>query len=129
MSWRINSRRWVALGAASIIVCCTQAFSQDRFSDFPSFKMTRGTVDSDGLPTSEAKLCLLKPADICFQMPSKKINPSDSVVYEFGLNARSERLALPGGGSFIFFSSQFSEEEAARWIGLLFCDTKQMARS
>jgi hypothetical protein len=108
MFWRINSRGWAVLGAVSITICCTHAFSQNRFSDFPSFKMIQGAADSDGLPTSGAKLCLLKPADVCFQMPSRKINPRDSAVYEFGLNPRSERLPLSGGGSFIFFSSQFS---------------------
>ena len=97
-----------ALGVISFAGCCTHAFSQNRFSDFPNFKMIRGEVDLEGLPTSGAKLCLLKPAGICFRMPSRKINPSDSAVYEFGLHPRSERLPLSGGGSFIFFSSQFA---------------------
>jgi hypothetical protein len=79
-----------------------------RSTDFPSFKLLPGATDSDGLPTAGAKLCLAKPARACFQMPSKKDETSASVVYEFGLSPLSERLPLPGGGSFILFSSEFS---------------------
>jgi len=79
-----------------------------RSTDFPSFTLLPGATDSDGLPTSGAKLCLTKPAGLCFQMPSEKEGTSDSVVYEFGLRPLSEHLPLPGGGSLIFFSSQFS---------------------
>jgi hypothetical protein len=32
--------------------------------------LIQGNVDSDGLPTSGARLCLLKPENLCYQMPS-----------------------------------------------------------
>ncbi|NYF91327.1 hypothetical protein RBB79_17020 [Tunturiibacter empetritectus] len=83
-----------------------QSSIKARPTDFPSFTVFPGAADSDGLPTSGAKLCLLKPAGVCFQMPSHRA--SDSVEYEFGLDPRSEILSLPGGGSLVFFSSQFS---------------------
>jgi hypothetical protein len=41
-------------------------------------------------------------------MPSERPNVSDSLVYEFGLEPRSEQLPLLDGGSFVFFWSQFS---------------------
>jgi hypothetical protein len=98
----------VVFGAVSVAVCCAQSFSPNGFADFPRFNMIQGATDSDGLPTSGAKLCLVKPEGICFQMPPRRPNASDSVVYEFGLDPRSERLPLSGGGSFVFLSSQFS---------------------
>ncbi|MBB5340336.1 hypothetical protein [Tunturiibacter gelidoferens] len=83
-----------------------RSYSQAIHTDFPRFTVFRGAADSDGLPTSGAKLCLLKPAGVCFEMPSHRA--SDSVEYEFGLDPRSESLPLAGGGSLVFFSSQFS---------------------
>jgi hypothetical protein len=41
-------------------------------------------------------------------MPSNTGYSSGSVVYNYGLDARSERLSLNTGGSFVFFSAQFS---------------------
>ena len=77
-------------------------------AEFPPFKVIQGNVDSDGLPTSGAKLCLLKPADFCYQMPSNSGYSSGAVTYDYGINPHSERLPLKGGGSIVLFSAQFS---------------------
>lgn len=76
--------------------------------DFPRFILIQGNIDSDGLPVSGAKLCLLKPRDSCYSMPSNSAYWSGSVVYNYGLDPRSERLPLKGGGSLVFFSARFS---------------------
>jgi len=105
---RISGFLWVAYGLFSLSVCCAQSVSAGRFTDFPSFKTIQGATDSDGFPISGAKLCLVESVGTCYQMPPERPSSSDSVVYEFGLEPRSERLPLPSGGSFVFFSSQFS---------------------
>jgi len=76
-------------------------------AEFPRFRLIRGNVDSDGLPISGAKLCLLKLTDNCYVMPSNTAS-SGSVAYEFGLDPLSERLILKEGGSLVFFWSRFS---------------------
>jgi hypothetical protein len=105
---RIKGLSRIAYGIFSIGLCCAQSVRPDRFNDFPNFKLIQGGTDSDGFPTSGAKLCLRESLETCYQMPSEKAQSTDSGAYEFGLEPRSERLALPGGGSFVLFSSQFS---------------------
>jgi hypothetical protein len=74
---------------------------------FPRFTQTQGNLDSDGLPTSGAKLCVIAKPPLCYQMPSETAAGS-TVAYQFGLQPLSQRLTVPGGGSWIFFSSMFS---------------------
>ena len=85
-----------------------QTVSPTHVTEFPRFRLIPGNIDSDGLPTSGAKLCLLEPANDCYQMPSNTGYSSGSVVYSYGLDPRSERLSLKSGGSLAFFSAQFS---------------------
>jgi hypothetical protein len=85
-----------------------QTSSPTRVTDFPHFRLIQGNADSDGLPTSGARLCLLRPANLCYQMPSNTGYSSGSVVYDYGLDPRSERVPLKDGGSLVFFSAQFS---------------------
>ena len=75
---------------------------------FPRFTLKEGQLDADGLPVSGAKLCVVKNAGLCYQMPPETYDSSDSVKYQFGLEPRAERLALTSGGSWIFFSAVFS---------------------
>jgi hypothetical protein len=77
-------------------------------ASFPRFTMAEGQEDKDGLPTSGAKLCALGRPDVCYLMPSHADPGSGKVIYEFGLDPRSERLPLRGGGSWVFFSATFS---------------------
>lgn len=53
-------------------------------------------------------MCLLRDRDVCYQMPSQAASGSANVIYQFGLDPRSERLLLAGGGSWVFFSGTFS---------------------
>jgi hypothetical protein len=85
-----------------------QTLASTPIAEFPPFKVIQGNVDSDGWPISGAKLCLLKPADSCYQMPSNSGYSSSSVVYDYGINPHAERLPLKGGGSIVLFSAQFS---------------------
>jgi hypothetical protein len=94
--------------AISISPAQGQTVSPTHIVEFPHFRLIPGNVDSDGFPTAGAKLCLLKPANDCYQMPSNTGYSSGSVVYTYGLDPRSERLSLKGGGSLVFFSAQFS---------------------
>src|SRR5271163_1110895 len=95
------------LFAISIVSLRAQTNST-RVAEFPRFRLIQGKVDSDGLPISGARLCLLKPEDLCYVMPSNMGYSSGSVVYNYGLDPRSERLSLKDGGSLVFFSAQFS---------------------
>ncbi len=103
--------RWSACSSAIIIVklglvALGQQSLQSIAGPFPRFTQTQGQLDTDGFPTSGAKLCVLGSGGGCFQMPSEAIN--GNVTFEFGLDPRSERLPLPGGGSWVFFSGTFS---------------------
>lgn len=75
---------------------------------FPRFTLAKGQLDADGFPISGAKLCVLGRRDICYQMPSHTLPGPRTVTYDFGLDPRSERLTLAGGGSWVFFSATFS---------------------
>jgi hypothetical protein len=94
------------LFAMSILSLRAQSNST-HVAEFPRFRLIPGKADLDSLPISGARLCLLKPEDGCYLMPSHAA-PSGSVVYEFGLDPQSERLSLRDGGSLVFFSAQFS---------------------
>jgi hypothetical protein len=85
-----------------------QTSGRTRVTDFPDFRLIQGNVDSDGLPNSGAKLCLLKPANLCYQMPSNGGYSSGSVVYDYGLDPQYERLSLKAGGSLVLFTARFS---------------------
>lgn len=84
---------------------CGQQIAAKNAVRFPHYTEKPGRLDSDGFPISGAKVSVLGHPDIYYQMPADTSN-KDS--FEFGLDPRSERLALPGGGSWIFFSSTFS---------------------
>jgi hypothetical protein len=101
-----RSLRIYVLFAMSILSLQAQTNST-HIAEFPHFRLISGKVDSDGLPISGARLCLLKPADSCYLMPSQAASSSNSSVYEFGRDPRSERLPLKDGGSLVFFSAQF----------------------
>jgi hypothetical protein len=98
--------------AALFIAVGTAAFGQvvanTAPASFPRFTLTKGQLDADELPISGAKLCVLNRQNICYQMPSQVAPGPGKVTYEFGLDPRSERLPLVGGGSWVFFSASFS---------------------
>jgi len=100
-----------------LLVLCTLFTTADAqkgksILDFPRFRLVDGDINGDGLPTSGAKLCLLQPAGVCYQMPANSgynhTSGSDTFVYDYGLDPHSERLPLKNGGSLVFFSAQFS---------------------
>jgi hypothetical protein len=107
---RMESTLALGLGALMIIggLAYGQTMGAPRAESFPPFKVTEGQMDADGPPTSGAKLCALGKRQSCFQMPSRVADGSGNVTYEFGLDPRSERLPLAGGGSWVFFSAMFS---------------------
>lgn len=107
MSGRVRFLGVFVLFAISILSLRAQTDST-RVPEFPHFKLIRGKVDSDGLPMSGARLCLLRSADDCYLMPSNTGYSSGSVVYNYGLDPRSERVSLKDGGSLVFFSARFS---------------------
>ncbi|RQT12657.1 hypothetical protein [Burkholderia contaminans] len=96
----------VILGLSVVGVTGVQAASNGLA--FPRFTQTEGRTDSDGLPLSGAKLCVLPDRAPCFQMPPAPLPNSPKESYQFGLMPRSERLPLASGGSWVFFSGMFS---------------------
>lgn len=96
---------WVGLITS---VAVAQSFPSKRNTAFPRFTQTQGNLDSDELPTSGVKLCVLGQRGICYQMPPQPAQGSQEITYQFGLDPRSERLPLPGGGSWVFFTGTFS---------------------
>jgi hypothetical protein len=67
--------------------------------------MHSGAIDSDGVPTSNARICVKAGAQ-CFAL-STGSDGSRFPLY-FGLDPKSERVAIDSGGSVIFFSGTFS---------------------
>jgi hypothetical protein len=108
MLQRTKCRHSALLFAVSICSAQTQTSDPTHVTDFPQFRVIQGKINSNGLPTSGARLCLLKPANLCYEMTSNTGYSSGKVVYDYGLDPRSERLSLKGGGSFVFFSARFS---------------------
>src|ERR1700690_1195022 len=101
-----------AFALIALIVAGGMALGQSgngaRSASFPPFTLTEGQMDADGFPTSGAKLCLVARPDCCYQMPAHSPNHSGKLSYEFGLEPHAERLHVPGGGSWVFFSAVFS---------------------
>jgi hypothetical protein len=96
----------VALLALSFATAA-QAAAQTGEQPFPRFTTKEGKLDSDGFPTSGAKLCLLPEKTTCFEMPSQPIQGGGG-TYDFGLDPRSDRHALAGGGSWALFAATFN---------------------
>jgi len=72
---------------------------------FPPFTIHQGKIDSDGEPTTNARLCV-KGTKLCFTFPSKKEDAQ--VEFTFGLAPKAERISVSNGGSLILFSGTFS---------------------
>lgn len=98
----MHSRIVLSIIASVLTVNC--AFGQAPHTNpFPGYKISAGKVDGDGLPTSGAKLCLLAKPDRCFQMHAETASGN-----QFGLEPHAQRLPLPGGGSWVYFTAMFS---------------------
>jgi hypothetical protein len=67
--------------------------------------MHAGKTDSDGVPTSNARICV-KAETQCFALSTD--SDGSRLSYFFGLDPKSERVAIDSGGSVIFFSGTFS---------------------
>jgi len=72
---------------------------------FPSFTVRPGKKDADGLPTSNAGLCV-NGGTQCFALPTKQ--PDTQTKYFFGLEPKAERVTIDPADSVIFFSGTFS---------------------
>lgn len=75
-------------------------------SDFPPFILHEGANDEDGLPASNARLCLSNGPRTCFSLsslrPDKKYK---DLVFDFGLFPKAQRVPLHSGGSLVLFSA------------------------
>ena len=102
--------RWIAVfGVMWSFAAQAQVAPEKPVLPFPRYKQMQGILDADGFPTSGAKLCLLSAPDTCFTMPSHPMSEGEAKnPYQFGLEPKSERLALANGGSLIFFTGTFS---------------------
>ncbi|RQS31084.1 hypothetical protein DIE03_14795 [Burkholderia sp. Bp8992] len=96
----------VILSFAVVGIADVQAAPSE--SAFPRFTQTEGKLDSDGLPLSGVKLCILPDHAPCFEMPPAPLPHSSKELYQFGLDPKSERLPIASGGSWVFFSGMFS---------------------
>jgi hypothetical protein len=67
--------------------------------------MHPGATDDDGLPTSNARICVKAGAQ-CFALSTG--SDGSRLPLFFGLDPKSERVAIDSGGSLIFFSGTFS---------------------
>jgi hypothetical protein len=75
---------------------------------FPSYKVYPGKVDLDGLPTGAARLCLNARPTHCYSLPNGRNDVQSGIEFEFGLEPKTERASVQGGGSLILFSATFS---------------------
>jgi hypothetical protein len=79
--------------------------STDQIIQFPPFTIHPGKTDADGLPTSNARLCV-KAKTQCFALPTRATD--SQTTYVFGLSPEAKQVFLGSGGSVIFFSATFS---------------------
>jgi hypothetical protein len=75
---------------------------------FPAYKVYPGKVDLDGLPTGAARLCLNAQPKHCYSLPNGRKDVQSGIEFKFGLEPKTERASVQGGGSLILFSSTFS---------------------
>jgi hypothetical protein len=110
-SWPENMKIASILRTSIFVLVASIASAQSQNprvdQPFPHFTQAAGQTDEDGFPTSGAKLCILGKPGLCYQMPSYSAE-TGSVTYDFGLDPHTQRLPLPGGGSWIFFTGTFS---------------------
>jgi hypothetical protein len=76
--------------------------TQVRVSNFPAYKVYSGTLDGDGLPTSGARLCLDAKVTSCYTLLEKRND------MQFGLEPKTRKVSVQGGGSLVLFSGTFS---------------------
>jgi hypothetical protein len=88
--------------------------SANQVGQFPSFTIHPGQMDSDGLPTSNARLCIQSEAQ-CFTFDKGS---------SFGLAPKAERVKLASGGSVVFFSGISSGGGSGSLDVALFAGTK-----
>lgn len=87
---------------------CALTQSPSNASSFPSAKVFDGKLDTDGLPTSGARLCVEPTLRNCFQMPASSPKGEPPGFYQFGLEPSMKPLPVKGGGSWLLFSATFS---------------------
>jgi len=75
---------------------------------FPAYKVFPGKVDLDGLPTGAARLCLNGQPTHCYSLPNGQKDAGSGIEFKFGLEPKTERISVQGGGSLILFSATFS---------------------
>ncbi len=73
---------------------------------FPPFEVHPGKTDSDGVPTSNATLCVVGE-EPCFPLFTYK-EPKSNFEYHFGLKPAAEQVAVRSGGSLILFSGTYN---------------------
>jgi len=72
---------------------------------FPAYRIIPGKLDFDGLPTSNAQLCIGAEAQQdCFSPNSKR----QGIEMPFGLAPKATKLDLKDGGSLVLFTAEFS---------------------
>jgi hypothetical protein len=85
-----------------LIVACLlgSAYSQD-----PLFTLVPGNLDPDGIPISDAKVCLTGAHPTCYHMPD--LTRGD-VTYVFGLDPHAEAMMAPGPVPWLLFDATYS---------------------
>jgi hypothetical protein len=76
--------------------------------EFPAYKVNPGQVDLDGLPTGAAHLCLNARPTHCYSLPNGRKDMQSEIEFKFGLEPKTERISVEGGGSLILFCATFS---------------------
>jgi hypothetical protein len=79
--------------------------STGQIIQFPPFTIHPGKADADGVPTTNARLCV-KTETQCFALHTRGTDPQ--TAYVFGLSPEAKQVFLDSGGSVIFFSGTFS---------------------
>jgi len=68
---------------------------------FPPFTIHAGNLDSDGLPTSDARLCV-EGETLCYSLAANRSRSQNGPF--FGLAPKAERVTIQSGDSVVFFS-------------------------
>jgi hypothetical protein len=123
---RTRFRARIAISAFCMVLYLPgAAFAQGTqagIPDFPAYKVYAGTMDANGLPTGAACLCLDASPALCYALPERQ---SDM---QFGLEPKTERVSVHGGGSLILFSAAFSGGGSGTLVELALLRYEQDAR-
>ena len=89
-----------------LLIAATTGLAQDGSRDavrFPRYEILNGSLDADGFPTGNARLCIVGSHQ-CYDLTEH----DRSKQSPFGLHPVAREIALPSGANLVLFTATFS---------------------